>query len=445
MIMSGRLFNRASFFVVALLFVGVWANAQTYSSYAPYSIYGIGDLMSKGTAYNKTMGGVGIAGRSNRFINPLNPASVTARDSLSFMADFSLYQDNKYFRQGDLKSVSNTFNVNDLIMSFPIYRSSAMMVGIVPYSGTGFGYSFGYQDPNIIAHTGDITYTAAGKGGLYQAFAAAGVTFFKRMSLGFEYNLIFGQTSKDYYETFSESSFNGVKNGFDLKLKSSSFKFGLQYEQPIGSTMSVVFGATYDLNLRMGGTVTGYRFSSGTTLSDTLYFKELDLSKDAEVRLANEIGVGASFRFADKIMVEFDYTRADWRNSGFDTTMGFMGNTTQTAVSSVFKSSVAEAYRLGFEYVPNRNDIRYYYKKVAYRAGAYYKKDYFTLDGHNIGTVGITLGATLPVVKWYNGLTLGLEFGQRGALDDKLFRERFINFTVGLNIFDIWFMRRTYE
>ena len=74
------------------LVMGVCAYAQngTYGAYTPYSIFGIGEISKQGTAYNKSMGGVGIASRSNRFINYLNPASVTARDSLSFMADFGL-------------------------------------------------------------------------------------------------------------------------------------------------------------------------------------------------------------------------------------------------------------------------------------------------------------------------------------------------------------------
>ena len=54
-----------------------------YSGFSPYSVYGVGDLHTPGTAWNAGMGGVGIAARSKRFVNILNPASVTSRDSLS--------------------------------------------------------------------------------------------------------------------------------------------------------------------------------------------------------------------------------------------------------------------------------------------------------------------------------------------------------------------------
>lgn len=447
--MSRLNFNRTLSLAALLLLANVCAFGQTYSSFSPYSFYGIGDLMTQGTAYNKSMGGVGVANRSNRFINSLNPAAVTARDSLAFMADFSLFSDNKMFRQGNLKSASNTFNINDLIMSFPIWKSSAMMIGIVPYSGTGYAYQYSYEDPFVIGNTGDISYSAKGQGATYQAFAAAGVTFFKKLSLGAQFNYIFGQTAKNYYETFTDASYNGASNGFDMQLKATQWKFGMQYEQRIGRASSIILGATYSLEAKVGGDLTGYRYSlassSSTTLTDTLYYKAMDLAKEADVRLAGELGVGLSYRFADNLMVEFDYTRADWRNSGFDSTMGFKGNSQSTSELSAFKSSVAQAYRLGIEYVPNRNDIRYYLKRCAYRAGAYYKQDYFTMDGHQIGSMGITLGATLPIFRWYNGLTVGVELGQRGALDDKLFRERYVNFSVGINIFDIWFQKPSYE
>ena len=92
--------------VVAALF-GVNLSAQTegaHNSYSPYSIFGIGDLYTPGSAYNKSMGGVGIAMRNNQYINYLNPAAITARDTLAFMADINLSVQNKIFTQNGRKS-----------------------------------------------------------------------------------------------------------------------------------------------------------------------------------------------------------------------------------------------------------------------------------------------------------------------------------------------------
>ena len=59
-----------------------YAQNGAYGAYTPYSIFGIGEIRKEGTAFNSSMGGVGIATRNKRFINYLNPASITARDSL---------------------------------------------------------------------------------------------------------------------------------------------------------------------------------------------------------------------------------------------------------------------------------------------------------------------------------------------------------------------------
>ena len=437
--MSKRILNKAGLAAILAVCAVFSAFGQATGTYTPYSIFGVGDLSQPGSAYNKTMGGVGIASRNNNYINILNPAAVSARDSLAFMTDFSLYSDNKIFKQGDIISASNTFNINDLVMSFPIWRSSAMMVGIRPYSDTGFGYSFDYTDSELIGRTGSISYSATGRGSVYNVFAAAGVTFFRRLSLGVQWNYYFGDIEKNYYTVFNDASYNSIKNGTSAKISGHGAKFGIQYEQPLGANLTLGVGATYATSASLRGTVEVSRtLAASTSASDTLFYKRDDLGKNSVAKLAGEIGVGISLRDAGRWRAEFDYTRSDWTTCGLDGIRGF-------SASTLFSTSVTEAYRVGFEIVPNRNDIRYYFNHVAYRVGAYHKKDYFLLNGNEIASTGITLGVTLPVVNGYNGLTLGMEFGQRGSVENALIRERYINFSIGFNLYDIWFRKYQYE
>ena len=440
--MSGRKLRSILLTVLLLTAGGLSLSAQTFGSYTPYSIFGIGDLATPGTAYNKSMGGVGIASRNHRFLNPLNPAAVTARDTLAFMADYSIIQDNKMFRQGDMRSASNTANIGDLMISFPLWRSSAMMVGIMPMSSTGYGYNYSFTDPALIGRTGNINYSAKGQGSMYQLFASAGVTFWRRLSIGAEFIYYFGKIDKKFTESFTDASYNGASNGHILQLNAPAGKFGLQYEQPLGTKASLTLGATYRTPAKLGGHTEHYRYSTGSAQPDTLYH---NVGMPSGVRLASEYGVGLSFRYADKLQAEFDYTRSDWRSSGLDNAEGFTGNIAATDGKSVFTASVTESFRLGVEYIPNRNDIRYYWRKIAYRAGAYWKNDYFLLDGNPVNSFGITLGATLPVFRWYNGITFGIDFGQRGSLKNNMIQERYINFSVGFNLFDIWFQKFAYD
>jgi hypothetical protein len=416
----------------------VSAHGQAPGTYTPFSIYGLGDLSQPGNAYSKTMGGTGVALRNNRHLNLINPAAVTARDTLAFMADFSLYSDNKMFDQEGIRSASNTFNINDLAMSFPIWRKSAMMVGIMPYSDTGFGYSFNYTDPQLIGQTGNITYSATGTGSIYKAFAAAGVTFFKRLSLGVQWNYYFGKIEKMYTTTFNDASYNGILNGTTGNVNGHGVKFGLQYEQPLGTKYALTAGATYSLPVNLTGTMESYRFSSGSAASDTLSYRVDNLGVDSKVQIPTELAVGISFQERGRWVATFDYSRSDWSGSGLDAARGF-------TASKLFTATTAQTFRAGFEIVPNRNDIRYYFNHVAYRVGAYHKKEYYLLAGQQVASTGITLGVTLPIVNNYNGFTIGIDLGQRGSLGGEMIRERYFNISLGFNLYDIWFRKPQYE
>ena len=416
------------------------AQDGTYGAYSPYSIYGIGDLSQEGSAFNKSMGGVGLATRNRRFINYMNPAAVTARDSLSFMADFGLEQNNKIYRQGDLRSAHNTFNIHNFVMSFPIYRSSAFMVGITPFSDVGYDFSSIETNPDIIAQTGNISYDSYGTGSVYQLFAGAGVTFWKRLSLGAEAIYYFGNIDKVTNMDYSNSSYRSVNNGSDLMIRGTTGKFGLQYEQKLGGDVSMIIGATYRMSTSLKGTALNYRYANQDSVTDTLKNESVDL-RNAGLKFADELGVGISVKGGEKWSAEFNYLRSDWRNSGFDSASGFsVKSDTET-----FSSTVSQSFRAGFEIVPNRNDIRYYLRKCAYRAGVYYDQSYYKLNGNSVNSMGLTLGVTLPVFRLYNGLTLGVDLGQRASTRDNMIRERYAKFVVGFNIHDIWFQKVQYK
>ena len=134
-----------------------------------------------------------------------------------------------------------------------------------------------------------------------------------------------------------------------------------------------------------------------------------------------------------------DYTRGDWTGSNFDAVRGFRNNGTYS-----FTSSVAQSVRAGLEFTPNRNDIRYFFKRCTYRFGGYMDQSYYQVDGKNITSAGITLGMTLPVFQGYNGITFALDLGQRG-FGTAFVKEKYIGFHVGFNIFDIWFRKPQYQ
>jgi len=440
--MFKKIHSRLSILAVSLLCgTSLFAQSGAYSGFTPYSVFGIGDIAKDGTAYNRSMGGIGIANRNNRYINSLNPAAVTAKDSLSFMADFGLTQNNSLYKQGSIKSGNNTFNINDFIFTFPIYRSSAFMFGITPYSNVGYSFSANETDPSTIGNVGNVAYSMDGSGSIYQMFGAAGVTLWKRLSLGAEIIYYFGSLNKESLIDYENTTYRNLESGYDLKLRGTTAKLGVQYEFPLSVNYLLTVGATYKFGTNMRGYVDDYQIASISSVADTLRYSTDTLKNNlGRVKFADELGIGVSLKYRDKWMMELDYLRSDWSKTGMDKVTGF-----KNAGTSSFSVTNSQSVRFGMEYVPNRSDIRYYYRRCAYRMGAYYNQDYYKLDGNMVNSAGVTLGVTLPVFRWYNGVTLGVDLGQRGNVKGNMVRERYANFTIGFNIFDIWFQKPRYD
>jgi len=313
------------------------------------------------------------------------------------------------------------------------------MVGITPFSDVGYDFSSIERDPDIIGNTGNITYDSYGTGSVYQIFVGAGATFWKRLSVGAELIYYFGNIDKVTNMDYSNSSYRSINSGTDITVNGTTGKFGLQYEQNLGGDVSMVIGATYRMSTKMKGYSTNYKYANQSSVSDTLSYS-VDTLAAGGVRFGDELGVGISIRGGEKWSAEFDYIRSDWRNSGMDSQIGFA-----SVGKSAFSSAVSHSFRAGFEITPNRNDIRYYMRRCSYRAGVYYDKAYYKLDGNNVNSLGLTLGITLPIPRLHNGISLGVDLGQRASAKNNMIRERYAMFVIGFNIHDIWFRKNQYQ
>lgn len=422
--------------VLLLLASGSVLKAQTtdaLGTFTPYSLYGIGEIEKQGTALNRGMGGIGVGVRDNRFINYLNPAAITERDTLSFMLDFGVDQKNFYNTDGNVKSAYNTFNMHNILITAPIYKKSALIIGISPYSDIGYKFESTETNPDLVANYGDIKYQKYGTGSINQLFIGAAVNLFKHFSLGAEYIYYFGALNRYSNVLFNtETSLRTLETGWDYSLGASSGKIGLQYFGKLGEkkNLDLTIGATYRIPTNLRGDLTRYAYAKGAT-TDTISHITAD---NAKIKIPAEFSVGFSLRKQDKWMVGADYMTQDWNKSTFAETPGVD-----------FTPSVASYYKVGFEFIPNKYDIRYYMKRVTYRVGAYYEKSYVKIGGQQINAAGFTLGMSLPIYKWYNAVNVAVDFGQRGTVKNNLVRERYVQFIINISLHDIWFVKHRYQ
>lgn len=424
-------------FILAVFAASVRLSGQTtdaLGTYTPYSLFGIGDIARQGTAFNRGMGGIGIGVRDNRFINYLNPASITARDTLSFMLDFGLNQQNFYNSNGDIKSAYNTFNMQNVIFTAPIYKKSALIVGITPYSNVGYKFNAIETNDELVSKYGDIQYQKYGEGSINQLFIGGALNFLKKFSVGAQYVYYFGSLDKYSNIYFGTSTtVRNIINRWDYSVSSHSAQVGLQYFTNIGKKMELTAGVTYRLKSKLTGDLKREVIASDNSSSsqDTVANNTI---KDPNLHIPSEIGFGVSLRKRDKWMIGADFSHQSWKGSDIPEYNGVN-----------FKPVAANSYNIGFEYIPNKYDIKSYMKRATYRIGAYYEESYVKVNNRQVKGFGVTVGTSLPIHRWYNAANFSIDLGQRGSIKDNLVRERYIKFIINISLHDIWFVKYRYQ
>ena len=151
------------------------------------------------------------------------------------MLDFGIEQGNIYYTANPataiggtgsdlLKSVNNTFNMHHIIASFPIWKSSAFKVGIVPYSNVGYKFVTTESNDEMVAEAGDIKYSKIGQGSIYRTFRS-GATFWDRLSVGADLQFYFGTINRYSSPFTTNTSFDRsiqVGPSFHVQYRESS-------------------------------------------------------------------------------------------------------------------------------------------------------------------------------------------------------------------------------
>ena len=187
--------------VALLLLVQLGVTAQNNTN-SPYTRFGYGNLADHSFGANRSMGGVGIALRDPSQINPMNPASYSCMDSMTFLFDFGAGLQLAKFSDGANKDNKLNGNLEYFAMQFPIARWLAMSIGVKPYSFVGYSYG-------AVETIGDTKYanTYSGEGGLNDLYAGLSIDIWKkRLAIGANVGYLFGDITHSQNLTFSDDA-----------------------------------------------------------------------------------------------------------------------------------------------------------------------------------------------------------------------------------------------
>lgn len=403
---------------------------------SPYARFNFGSLIQSGPFRSLGMGGVGVAARDDNAIYYYNPASYTSIDSVSFLFDFGADLSRVELNDGTNTYHSSDLNFNHLLMGFPVTRKFGFAVGLVPISSGTYYLSetVASGDPGYDPNAGNVTYTHQGSGSLTDLFVGTGFKLTKKLSIGVNMNVVFGELTRlnqfefaDYASTYDQNSTETIR------MHGIQFDYGIQYSTRIKKDYFITAGLTYTAPrmLSSSNEMLATRFTEyASTAVDTLSYTNSG-SKDS-TRFPGSIKAGIAFGKTDKFIVEIDYTYTGWSNAMI------YGNSSNFANTS--------AWMIGFEYIPDKYSNEGFMNRVEYRLGGHISQDYLTLDGSQLKDFGGSAGLGFRMRKSASKANIFFDYTRRaGGVTNGMFNENIYSIGVSLNLYDYWFRKRKYD
>ena len=396
---------------------------------SPYTRYGYGDLSDQSFGNSKAMGGIAFGLRDGAQINPLNPASYTAIDSLTFLFEGGVSLQNMNVSGGGVKLNAKNSSFDYLAMQFRLHPRIAMSVGLLPFSNVGYSVSDS-KDENGVSQTRSFT----GDGGLHQLYGGIGVKVLKNLSLGVNASYFWGDITRTrtiIYPATSES-YSYVQQ-IGVSVSDYKLDFGAQYTQELSKKHSVTIGAVFSPKHKLNNDYTITTQTSTTNSTDL----------DATLELPNMFGVGFTYNYDRRLTVGVDYSLQQWSKAKFG--VAATDDATRAEFEETYAYNDRHKISVGAEYIPNLIG-RSYLSHIKYRLGAYYTTPYYKIDGKKAAReYGVTAGFGLPVPRSRSILSISGQFVRVSGQETNFVNENIFRVSIGLTFNERWFFKRRVE
>lgn len=421
--------RRNSILVLSLcLLVTTSVLSQTRNN-SPYSIYGIGTINDYSNPISFSMGGVGIAFQDQASINLTNPASFASLRENSFVFDAGLVMNSSKLSSTDISEKASYATLNHLLFGFQIIKNWKTSFGIIPFSDVGYNIN----DYESIDGVADINHIYNGNGGVTKAYWANAFNITKKLSIGIEAGLFFGEIERGHLFLIEETD-----NIFHTKQNNISnyndfyFKTGIQYTTSLNDNLGMTIGVIYSGNTNVKTTLLSTTqlvrkpVDGITSVIDT-FDETTTIGKTV---IPGVLGFGIMLKNKENLKLGFDFEKQFWSKfKAFDE-------------DGSFKNSTRLA--LGAEFIPEKNSVFSYVKRIRYRLGLRYEKTPLYVNNTQLNEIGISFGVGLPLRRSLSSINIGMEIGQLGKTSNNLVKDTFVKFKLGISMHQKWFEQRKY-
>ena len=208
-------------FAVMLVITAI-ATAQNGTT-SPYSFFGIGEIKFKGTAENRSMGGINVFSDSIH-LNIQNPASVANLKLVSFTSGGSYKYVNQQTETDSQYASATTLDY--LALGIPMGKFGASF-GILPFTSVGYK----------LESDGDSSFTQyRGTGGMNKVFFILAYQVTPNFNLGIDANYNFGNVERTTIVS-EDDLLLGIRENIKSDLLGFNFNFGAEYKTLISEDL----------------------------------------------------------------------------------------------------------------------------------------------------------------------------------------------------------------
>ena len=396
--------------IITSLLISSLSMAQNMTS-SPFSRYAYGDLNENVPTAYRAMGGVGIGMRNNRVICSAQPASYTSCDSLTFMMDVAASA--SWSRYSDARGMRNKANGNLEYLTFqiPLWKKwVAMSVGVQPYSSVGY-------DISMNDSIGGYHYTKmyAGDGNISEVYGGLSINICNWFAIGANIYYMWGDLSRMRTLTFEEAGLNPTIQDEMLSVSNVRLRYGAQFFHT-WADHSIALGAIFENKMKL---------NSKYEVIETQTYDSIPVQEEGW-ELPMVYGVGASYNWANRLTIGFDYEHQAMASALYN---GKQGRYKELQDHNRFAA--------GVEYRHNANG-RKYVERMMWRLGINVQDEYLASIGAKRVSASIGIGFPLHTIGTVINTTI--EYTHRGSsagLEDNSLR-----FTIGASIAENWFFKR---
>lgn len=389
---------------------------------SPFSRYGYGEFQNPVSGALLSMGGVGYGMRTNRVINPSNPASYSSIDSLTFMMDLGLSGVIDGAKTNAGRNTQFAGNIDYVSFQMPFAEWAAISFGVNPLTIVGYEYKFTDAQPSYNYEDSiNVSQYFYGKGGITQVYLGLSFDICDRFAIGVNGRYLFGNIIHYREVTFPEESlFKPTVYQNAMYVSAWQCDFGFQYHQPIGNKDLLVIGGTYSMKLPMKNTTEITSVTNVSTIDSTAY----------EFEYPQTAGAGVSYLWDNRLLL------------GVDVTWMQLSKVKYYSKDNAFTDRFV--YALGAEYVHNPVS-KSYVEQMRFRIGANYSNSYAKVNGYDYNKWAITCGIGFPLPNTKTTLNLHLEYGQQGNMKNIGLVQQYGKIGIGVSLNERWFVKRRFN